>query len=132
MLDGLSSPGFQQVISEMLLEGDGCYRPDTQFDGSQVHLDLNEPVSSPSHVFMALGGTLPSAAHVPGGSWEVPFMEPSRLPTPLELGGLNRRQMFSGGFGQPPPICVPLNVLRRFFATAGITAAKRFLFCDGF
>ncbi|MED6220681.1 hypothetical protein PIB30_047167 [Stylosanthes scabra] len=57
-------------------------RPDTQFDGSQVRLDLNEPVSGPSHVFMALGGTPPSAAHVPGGSWEVPFMEPTRLPTP--------------------------------------------------
>ncbi|MED6185265.1 hypothetical protein PIB30_055404 [Stylosanthes scabra] len=82
LLDGLSSPGFQQMISDILLDGDGGYRPDTQFDGSQVHLDLNEPVSGPSHAFMALGGTPPSAAHVPGGSWEVPFMEPARLPTP--------------------------------------------------
>ncbi|MED6222316.1 hypothetical protein PIB30_063173 [Stylosanthes scabra] len=78
-LDGLSSPGFQHFISDMLQEGGGGYRPDTQFDGSQVHLDLNEPVSGPSHVFMALGGTPPSAAHVPGGSWDVSFMEPACL-----------------------------------------------------
>ncbi|MED6173317.1 hypothetical protein PIB30_058236 [Stylosanthes scabra] len=32
------------MISDMLLDGDGGYRMDTQFDGSQVHLDLNEPV----------------------------------------------------------------------------------------
>ncbi|MED6120297.1 hypothetical protein PIB30_019620 [Stylosanthes scabra] len=81
-LDGLSDPGFQHFISDMLQEGDGGYRPDMQFDGSQVHLDLNKPVSGPSHVFMALGGTPPSAAHVPGESWEIPFMEPARLPTP--------------------------------------------------
>ncbi|MED6147028.1 hypothetical protein PIB30_040136 [Stylosanthes scabra] len=78
MLYGLSSPGFQQMISKILLEGDGGYRPDTQFDGSPIHLDLNEPVSGPSHMFMALGGTPPSAAHVPSGSWVVPFMEPAR------------------------------------------------------
>ncbi|MED6109088.1 hypothetical protein PIB30_030422 [Stylosanthes scabra] len=81
-LEGLSSPGFQHFISDMLQEGDGGYRPDTQFDGSQVHLDLNESMSGPSHMFMTLGGTPPSAAHVPGGSWNVPFMEPARLPTP--------------------------------------------------
>ncbi|MED6169219.1 hypothetical protein PIB30_019513 [Stylosanthes scabra] len=67
-----------------MLEGGSGYRPDTQFDGSPVHLDLNKPVSGPSHLFMALGGTSPSTAHVPGGSWEVPFMEPARLPTPPE------------------------------------------------
>ncbi|MED6111989.1 hypothetical protein PIB30_057467 [Stylosanthes scabra] len=78
----LSSPRFQQKISDILLDGDGGYRPDTQFDGSQVHLDLNEPVSGPSHAFMALGGTPSLVAHVPGGSWEVPFMEPARLLTP--------------------------------------------------
>ncbi|MED6121857.1 hypothetical protein PIB30_033972 [Stylosanthes scabra] len=55
---------------------------DTQFDGSQVHLDLNEPVSGPSHLFMAVGRTPPSAEHVPGGSWDVSFMGPARLPTP--------------------------------------------------
>ncbi|MED6160212.1 hypothetical protein PIB30_049252 [Stylosanthes scabra] len=81
-LDGLSSPGFQQMISNIMLEGGSSYRPDTQFDGSLIHLDLNEPVSGPLHLFMALGGTPPSAAHVPGGSWEVPFMESARLPTP--------------------------------------------------
>ncbi|MED6183028.1 hypothetical protein PIB30_034152 [Stylosanthes scabra] len=31
-LDELSSPGFQHFISDMLHEGDGGYRPDTQFD----------------------------------------------------------------------------------------------------
>ncbi|MED6205263.1 hypothetical protein PIB30_016246 [Stylosanthes scabra] len=81
-LAGLSSPEFQRFISDMLHDGDGGYRPDTQFDGFQVHLDLNEPVSGPSHVFMALDGTPPSAAHVPGGSWEVPFMKHARLPIP--------------------------------------------------
>ncbi|MED6107933.1 hypothetical protein PIB30_018774 [Stylosanthes scabra] len=81
-LDGLSSPTFQHFISGVLHEGDGGYRPDTQFDGSQVHLDLNKPLSGPSHLFMALGGTPPSAAHVPGGSWDISFMEPARLPTP--------------------------------------------------
>ncbi|MED6155041.1 hypothetical protein PIB30_001723 [Stylosanthes scabra] len=55
-LDGLSSPGFQQMISGILQEGDGSYRPDT---------------------------TPPLAEHVPGGSWEVPFMEPARLLAPL-------------------------------------------------
>ncbi|MED6157453.1 hypothetical protein PIB30_023184 [Stylosanthes scabra] len=65
-----------------MLEGSSGYRPDTRFDGSQVYLDLNEPMSGPSHLFMALGGTPPSAAHVPGGSWEIPFMEPAHLPTP--------------------------------------------------
>ncbi|MED6192958.1 hypothetical protein PIB30_014743 [Stylosanthes scabra] len=69
----------------MSIPADGGYRPDfdgTQFDGSQVHLDLNEPVSGPSHAFMTPGGTPPSAAHVPGGSWEIPFMAPARVPTP--------------------------------------------------
>ncbi|MED6132574.1 hypothetical protein PIB30_020220 [Stylosanthes scabra] len=81
-LDGLSSPGFEQLINDITLEQGGGYRPDTQFDGSQVHMDLNEPVSGLSHVFMALGGTPPSTTHVSSGSWEVPFMEPARLPTP--------------------------------------------------
>ncbi|MED6220907.1 hypothetical protein PIB30_049288 [Stylosanthes scabra] len=57
-------------------------RLDIQFDGSQVHLDLNEPVFGPLHLFMALGETLPFAAHVPGGSRDVPFMEHAHLPTP--------------------------------------------------
>ncbi|MED6204445.1 hypothetical protein PIB30_009186 [Stylosanthes scabra] len=38
-------------------------------------------LSGPSHLFMALGGTPPSASHVPGASWDVLFMEPTRLPT---------------------------------------------------
>ncbi|MED6209315.1 hypothetical protein PIB30_053487 [Stylosanthes scabra] len=68
-LDGLSNPGFQQMISDIMLEGGNGYRPGTQFDGSSVHLDLNEPVFGPSHLFMALGGTPPSASHLPGASW---------------------------------------------------------------
>ncbi|MED6158174.1 hypothetical protein PIB30_030344 [Stylosanthes scabra] len=67
-LDGLSSPGFQQMISDIMLEGGSGYRPNTHFDGSPVHLDLNEPVSGLSHLFMALGGTPPSTSHVPGAS----------------------------------------------------------------
>ncbi|MED6131976.1 hypothetical protein PIB30_015126 [Stylosanthes scabra] len=80
-LDELSSQGFQQMISDIMLEGGSGYRPDTQFDGSPVHLDLNEPVSSPSHLFMTLGGTPLPASHVPGASWDVSFIEPARLPT---------------------------------------------------
>ncbi|MED6220208.1 hypothetical protein PIB30_042718 [Stylosanthes scabra] len=89
-LDELSSSGFQQMISDILQEGDGGYRPDTQFDGSQVHLDLNALCLVHCMCLWLLvgllhlqGGTPPSAAHVPGGSWEVPFMEPAHLSTPL-------------------------------------------------
>ncbi|MED6205529.1 hypothetical protein PIB30_018517 [Stylosanthes scabra] len=78
----LQQPGFEQLMSDIMREGGSAYRPDTQFDGSPVHLDLNEPMSGPSHLFMALGGTPPSASHVPGASWDVPFMELARLPTP--------------------------------------------------
>ncbi|MED6200519.1 hypothetical protein PIB30_085927 [Stylosanthes scabra] len=81
-LNGLHSPGFEQLISDIMREGGSGYRPDTQFDGSPVHLDLNEPMSGPPHLFMALGGTHPSASHVPGASWDIPFMEHVRLPTP--------------------------------------------------
>ncbi|MED6179901.1 hypothetical protein PIB30_005361 [Stylosanthes scabra] len=81
-LDDLHSPGFEQLISDIMREGDSGYRPDTQFSGSPVHLNLNEPMYGPSHLFMALGGTPPSASHVPGASWDVPFMEHARLPTP--------------------------------------------------
>ncbi|MED6191014.1 hypothetical protein PIB30_111853, partial [Stylosanthes scabra] len=81
-LDGLHSPGFEQLISDIVREGGSGYRPDTQFDGSPVHLHLNEPISGPSHLFMALGGTPLSASHMPGASWDVPFMEPARLSTP--------------------------------------------------
>ncbi|MED6140867.1 hypothetical protein PIB30_097607 [Stylosanthes scabra] len=62
-------PGFQQMMDQILLPGEG-YRPDfdgTQFDGSQAHSDLNEPVSTPLQSFMALGGTPPSA-HMPDSS----------------------------------------------------------------
>ncbi|MED6148598.1 hypothetical protein PIB30_054569 [Stylosanthes scabra] len=65
-LDALHSPGFEQLMSDIMREGGSAYRPDTQFDGSPVHLDLKEPMSGLSHLFMALGGTPPSASHVPG------------------------------------------------------------------
>ncbi|MED6175591.1 hypothetical protein PIB30_079822 [Stylosanthes scabra] len=81
-LDALHSPGFEQWMSDIMREGNSAYRPDTQFDGSPVHLDLNEPMFGPSHLFMDLGGTPPSASHVSGASWDIPFMEPARLPTP--------------------------------------------------
>ncbi|MED6173363.1 hypothetical protein PIB30_058599 [Stylosanthes scabra] len=65
-LDRLSSPLFQQMLEQILVPCKG-YRLDfdgTQFDGFQVHLDLNEPVSASSQSFMALGSTPPSA-HIP-------------------------------------------------------------------
>ncbi|MED6199971.1 hypothetical protein PIB30_080839 [Stylosanthes scabra] len=48
---GLSSLGFQDLMDQILLPGDG-YRP--KFDDTQFDVDLNEPVSSPSQSFMAL------------------------------------------------------------------------------
>ncbi|MED6204008.1 hypothetical protein PIB30_005013 [Stylosanthes scabra] len=70
-LDGLSSPRFQPMIDEILLSGDSGYRP--KFDGTQL---------DGCQAFMALDGTPPSAAHVQGGSWEVPFMAPAAVLTP--------------------------------------------------
>ncbi|MED6170949.1 hypothetical protein PIB30_036114 [Stylosanthes scabra] len=81
-LDALHSPRLEQLMSDIMREGGSAYKPDTHFDGSPVHLDLNEPMFGPSHLFMALGGTPPSASHMPGASWDVPFMEPACLPTP--------------------------------------------------
>ncbi|MED6108501.1 hypothetical protein PIB30_024530 [Stylosanthes scabra] len=109
-LDGLSSPGFQQMIDEILMPGDGGYRPEfdgTQLDDSQVHFDLNEPVFGPAQAFMALGGTPPSAAHVLGRFWVVPFMAPAIVSTPPALPApaeqpdesTARRQCFDGGIG---------------------------------
>ncbi|MED6119000.1 hypothetical protein PIB30_007890 [Stylosanthes scabra] len=68
-LDALHSPGFEQLMSDIMHEGGSAYKPDTQFDGSPVHLDLNEPMFGPSHLFMTLGGTPPSASHMSGASW---------------------------------------------------------------
>ncbi|MED6106156.1 hypothetical protein PIB30_002047 [Stylosanthes scabra] len=84
----------EAMLNDILIPADSGYRPDfdgTLFDGSQVHLDLNKPVSGPSHAFMALGGTPPSATHVPGGLWEVPLMAPARVPTPPAARGRARR-----------------------------------------
>ncbi|MED6179620.1 hypothetical protein PIB30_002445 [Stylosanthes scabra] len=59
-LDGLSSPRFQHV-----------------------HSDLKEPVSTPSHSFMAaLALVALLSAHMSGRAWEMPFMEPTAIPTP--------------------------------------------------
>ncbi|MED6162159.1 hypothetical protein PIB30_067727, partial [Stylosanthes scabra] len=72
------------MIDEILMPGDDGYKPDfdgTQVDGSQVHLDLNEPVSGPPQAFIALGGT-PLSAHVPSASWEIPFMASASVLTP--------------------------------------------------
>ncbi|MED6197258.1 hypothetical protein PIB30_054999 [Stylosanthes scabra] len=38
-----------------------------------------QPMSGPSHLFMALGGTPPSASHVPGASWDVPSIKTSKM-----------------------------------------------------
>ncbi|MED6216031.1 hypothetical protein PIB30_003676 [Stylosanthes scabra] len=62
-------------------EGDRSYFDGTQFDGSQVHLDLNELVFALSRPFMALSSTPPSA-HMSGLSWEMLFMETAAVPTP--------------------------------------------------
>ncbi|MED6197561.1 hypothetical protein PIB30_057555 [Stylosanthes scabra] len=59
-LDALHSPGFEQLISDMTRDDGSAYRPDMQFDGSPVHLDLNEPMSGPSHLFMALVSAAPT------------------------------------------------------------------------
>ncbi|MED6130715.1 hypothetical protein PIB30_003292, partial [Stylosanthes scabra] len=69
-LDGLDSPRFEQWISDIIREGGSGYSPDTQFNGSPVHLDLNESMSGPSHPFIALGGIPPSASRVSGASWD--------------------------------------------------------------
>ncbi|MED6205609.1 hypothetical protein PIB30_019167 [Stylosanthes scabra] len=74
--------GGDALMSDMMRKSGSAYRPDMQFDGSPVHLELNEPMSGLLHLFMALGGTPPSASHVPGASWDVRFMEPAHLPTP--------------------------------------------------
>ncbi|MED6222205.1 hypothetical protein PIB30_062131 [Stylosanthes scabra] len=56
---GLNSPGFQRTLQQLMVD-DTTYRPG--FDGSQVqvHMDLNEPASAPSHLFTAYAGTLAS------------------------------------------------------------------------
>ncbi|MED6204860.1 hypothetical protein PIB30_012631 [Stylosanthes scabra] len=64
-LDALHSPGFVQLMSDMMREGRSAYWPDTQFDDSPVHLDLNKPMSvwllvgllHPHHTCWVLPGT---------------------------------------------------------------------------
>ncbi|MED6166215.1 hypothetical protein PIB30_106892, partial [Stylosanthes scabra] len=62
-LVGLNSPGFQRHLQH-IFTGDTVYRP--EFDGSSrmSQMDLNEPASAPSQIFMAHAGTPPSA-HAP-------------------------------------------------------------------
>ncbi|MED6160462.1 hypothetical protein PIB30_051745 [Stylosanthes scabra] len=59
-LVGLNSPGFQRHLQQ-IFTGDTVYRP--EFDGSSrmSQMDLNEPASAPSQIFMAHAGTPPSA-----------------------------------------------------------------------
>ncbi|MED6209597.1 hypothetical protein PIB30_056256 [Stylosanthes scabra] len=56
----LNSPGFQRHLQQ-IFTGDTVYRP--EFDGStrMSQMDLNEPASAPSQLFMAHAGTPPSA-----------------------------------------------------------------------
>ncbi|MED6164712.1 hypothetical protein PIB30_092795, partial [Stylosanthes scabra] len=58
-LVGLNSPGFQRHLQQ-IFTGDTVYRP--EFDGSSrmSQMDLNEPASAPSQIFMAHAGTPPS------------------------------------------------------------------------
>ncbi|MED6114463.1 hypothetical protein PIB30_080451 [Stylosanthes scabra] len=64
-LGGASSSGTHEAgssqESEQMLSGNTVYIPG--FDGSQgqVHVDLNEPASDPSQLFMTQAGTPPSA-----------------------------------------------------------------------
>ncbi|MED6169703.1 hypothetical protein PIB30_023727 [Stylosanthes scabra] len=60
LLAGLKSSRFQDTLQQISLD-DMAYKPG--FDGSQaqVQLDLNEPASALSQLFMAYVGTPPSA-----------------------------------------------------------------------
>ncbi|MED6199668.1 hypothetical protein PIB30_078077 [Stylosanthes scabra] len=77
--DVQAAPPTQRI--KRMAEGRGRSRGGEAVDGSQVHLDLNEPVSGPSQTFMLISGT-PPLAHVLGASWEIPFMAPASVPTP--------------------------------------------------
>ncbi|MED6126916.1 hypothetical protein PIB30_083119 [Stylosanthes scabra] len=74
----LNSPGFQRHLQQ-IFTGGTVYRP--EFDGStrMSQMDLNEPASAPSQLFMAHAGTPPSA-YMPD-----PYIvasEPAAVPPP--------------------------------------------------
>ncbi|MED6225776.1 hypothetical protein PIB30_096948 [Stylosanthes scabra] len=92
---GLSSPGFQAMVDEILHANDGN-RP--EFEGSHIQfvVDPNELVSAPSRTFMALGGTPPSA-HMPDPSWRMPLPAPALVSTPPSSSA-------HGGYNDQAPV----------------------------
>ncbi|MED6150262.1 hypothetical protein PIB30_070752 [Stylosanthes scabra] len=58
-LVGLNSPGFQRTLQQ-IFTGDTVYRPYVDGCQGQIQVDLNEPASHPSHMFMTYAGTPPS------------------------------------------------------------------------
>ncbi|MED6191997.1 hypothetical protein PIB30_006145 [Stylosanthes scabra] len=56
----LNSPGFQRTLQQIFTR-DTIYRPYVDGSHGQIQVDLNEPASYPSHMFMTYAGTPPSA-----------------------------------------------------------------------
>ncbi|MED6190498.1 hypothetical protein PIB30_106459 [Stylosanthes scabra] len=75
---GLNSPRFQQTLQQLMVD-DTSYRPG--FDGrqAQVQMDLNEPASAPSHLFIAYAGT-PTSAYMHDAHFMDPYPIPSQGP----------------------------------------------------
>ncbi|MED6151200.1 hypothetical protein PIB30_080189 [Stylosanthes scabra] len=75
---GLNSPGFQRTLQQFMVD-DTTYRPG--FDGSQVqvHMDLNEPASAPSHLFTAYAGT-PTSAYMQDAHFMDQYLIPPQAP----------------------------------------------------
>ncbi|MED6167779.1 hypothetical protein PIB30_006060 [Stylosanthes scabra] len=59
-LMGLNSPRFQHTLQQ-IMSGDTVYRPYVDGSHGQMQVDLNEPASHPSQMFMTYAGTPPSA-----------------------------------------------------------------------
>ncbi|MED6132233.1 hypothetical protein PIB30_017310 [Stylosanthes scabra] len=85
---GLNIPGFQRTLQQLMVD-DMTYRP--EFDGRQVqvHMDLNEPASAPSHLFTAYVGTLASAY-----MQDAHFMDPYPVPPPERLPATDDRRTY--------------------------------------
>ncbi|MED6188948.1 hypothetical protein PIB30_090856 [Stylosanthes scabra] len=77
-LVGLNSPGFQRHLQQ-IFTGDTVYRP--EFDGSTrlSQMNLNEPASASSQIFMAQAGT-PPFAYMPDPY--VIISDPAAVPQP--------------------------------------------------
>ncbi|MED6198659.1 hypothetical protein PIB30_068577 [Stylosanthes scabra] len=75
---GINSPGFQRTLQQLMVD-DTTYRPG--FDGSQVqvHMDLNEPTSAPSHLFTAYAGT-PTSAYMQDAHFMDQYLIPPQEP----------------------------------------------------